>query len=165
MRWVQAHHVCQVGQCGWLFFSTHFGDPISRLLTEPCGVVKVLDQMWKQAQDIQRKTWQEICSENKYMDTPRKRYWYWTMGAPASCEGSMSVCRDTVMSLLRRWIVSSCVAAEVKPFRKSVSRPGKLYHFSLACTLSSFSLLSGFSRGIWASSRFSSLSASKYSNS
>lgn len=53
---VQAHHVGQVGERGRLLVCTHLGYLISRLLTERSGAVKVLDEMWQEAQDIQRKT-------------------------------------------------------------------------------------------------------------
>ncbi|TNN31986.1 hypothetical protein EYF80_057855 [Liparis tanakae] len=76
-----------------------------------------------------------------------------------------SVCLDTLMSLLSRWMVSSCVEAEVKPLRSSCSSPGKLNHLSLAWTFSSRSRLSARSRGSWPSSLFRSRSASRYSNS
>lgn len=84
---------------------------------------------------------------------------------PAICEGSMSVCFETVMSLLRRWMVSSWVEADVKPLRKSCSRPGKLYHFSFARTFSRCSLLSTRSRGNCPSSLLRSRRANRYSNS
>ena len=49
---VQAHHVGQVGECGCLFICTHLGYLISRLLTERSWVIKVLDEVWQEAQDI-----------------------------------------------------------------------------------------------------------------
>lgn len=53
---VKAHHMGQVRQCGRLLIRTHFGDLIGCLLTERSGVVKVLDEMRQEAQDVQRKT-------------------------------------------------------------------------------------------------------------
>lgn len=53
---VEAHHVSQVGKCGRLFFCAHLGDPISRLFAEGRGAVKVLDEMWQEAKDVQGKT-------------------------------------------------------------------------------------------------------------
>lgn len=56
VRAVQAHHVSQVGERGRLLVCAHLGDLISRLLAEGGGAVKVLDEMWQEAQDVQGKT-------------------------------------------------------------------------------------------------------------
>lgn len=66
---VQAHHVGQVGERGRLLVGTHFGYLISGLLTERSGAVKVLDEMWQEAQDIQRKTCRQVTERRSI---PRK---------------------------------------------------------------------------------------------
>lgn len=60
---VQAHHVSQVGERGRLLIRAHLGNLISCLLTEEGGAVKVLDEVWQEAQDVQGKTCRWIGGE------------------------------------------------------------------------------------------------------
>lgn len=73
VRAVEAHHVSQVGECGRLLICTHLGYFISRLLAERSGAVKVLDEVWQEAQDVQRKTCRQTYQDNRNTLSAMKR--------------------------------------------------------------------------------------------
>lgn len=60
VRAVQAHHVGQVGERGGLLVCTHLGYFICRFFAERSWAVKVLDEMWQEAQDVQRETCRHV---------------------------------------------------------------------------------------------------------
>lgn len=87
------------------------------------------------------------------------------LALPMACDESTMGTLETGVSKLKSCRVRSVVVREVKPFRRSCCNPEKSAHWSCPWSFSSFSRVSALSSGIWASSRFKSLNAMRYSNS